>query len=42
MVQWLMNLTRKREVAGLIPGLAVGCGCRSQTQLRSGVAVALV
>ena len=26
MAQWLTNLTRNREVAGSIPGLAVNCG----------------
>ena len=49
--QWLMNLTRNHEVAGLIPGLvpwvkdlAWPCHklwCRSQTQLRSHIAVAV-
>ena len=34
-----MNPTRNHEVAGLIPGLAQ---CRSQTQLGSCVAVAVV
>ena len=44
-----MNLTRNHDVMGLIPGLVqwikdLGCHelwCRSQTQLRSGIAVAL-
>ena len=49
-VQWLTNLTRNHEVVGLIPALAQWvkdprcCELwgRSQTWLRSGVAVALV
>ena len=50
--QWLMNLTRHHEVVGSIPGLASLGGsriwrcrelwCRSQTQLGSRVAVAVV
>ena len=39
MAQRLTNLTSIQEVAGLIPGLAQ---CRSQTQLGSCVAVAVV
>ena len=50
MAQWLMNPTRNNEVAGVIPGLAQWVKdprshelwCRSQTQLGSGIAVALV
>ena len=50
MAQWLTDLTRSHEIAGLIPGLAHGLGiqhchelwCRSQTWLRSGIAVAVV
>ena len=50
MAQWLTNPTSIQENAGLIPGLAqwvpvvvlpVSCGCRSQMQLRSGVAMAV-
>ena len=48
--QWLMNPTRNHEVVGSIPALAQGLRirrchelqCRSQMQLRSRVAVALV
>ena len=48
--QWLTNLTRNHEVAGLVPALAQWVNdpvlpyelwCRLQTRLRSRVAVAL-
>ena len=43
MAQWLTSPTRNHEVVGSIPGLAQWCcselWCRSQTQLRSQVAV---
>ena len=39
MAQWLTNPTRNHEVAGSIPGLAQ-LWCRSQTRLRSRIAVA--
>ena len=50
MVQWLTNLTGNHKVVGLIPGLAQWVNdlawhelwCRSQTWLRSRVAVALM
>jgi len=49
-VQWLMNLTRNHEVAGLIPGLTQWVKdltlpelwCTLQTWLGSCIAVALV
>ena len=46
MAQWLMNLLRNHEVSALLSGLRIQrcpeMWCRSQTQFRSHVAVALV